>query len=112
MLTSVVRNDDSTPQPKPERLLSYLPWTIQHGHYDMRKLLQRFKDVDDHALQETSGYTSKGDYADASFDLANDYQNGDYRYYLELYADAVLTIKEQVRPTKKAPRGAKNSGLL
>lgn len=50
---------------------------------------------------ETSGYENKGAYADILFNLANDYQNDDYHYYLELYADAVLTIKEQVKPTKK-----------
>lgn len=50
---------------------------------------------------ENSGYTNKGDYADILFNLTNDYQNDDCHYYLELYADAMFTIKEQVQPTKK-----------
>ena len=56
---------------------------------------------------ETSGYANKGDYADILFDLADDYQNDDYHYYLELYADAMFTIREQVQPTKeRRVRGA------
>ena len=56
---------------------------------------------------ENSGYENKGDYADILFGLANDYQNDDCHYYLELYADAVLTIKEQVQPAKeRRVRGA------
>ena len=56
---------------------------------------------------ETSGYTNKGDYADILFAIADDYQNDDYCYYLQFYADTIETIKEQVQPTKeRRVRGA------
>lgn len=49
------------------------------------------------ALQR-SGYTTKSAYADILFAIATEYQNDAYHYYLELCADAIQTIKEQVRP--------------
>ena len=52
-----------------------------------------------HALKQ-AGYITKSAYADILFDIANDYQNDDYCYYQEFYADAIETIKEQVQPTK------------
>ena len=45
-----------------------------------------------------AGYTTKSAYADILFAIANEYQNDSYHYYLELYTDAVSTIKEQVQP--------------
>lgn len=45
------------------------------------------------------GYTTKSAYADILFAIATEYQNDSYHYYLELCADAIQTIKEQVRPT-------------
>ena len=47
-----------------------------------------------------AGYITKSAYADILFDIANEYQNDDYCYYLEFYADAIDTIKERVQPTK------------
>lgn len=49
------------------------------------------------ALQR-SGYTTKSAYADILFAIATEYQNDAYHYYLELCADAIRTIKEQVQP--------------
>lgn len=49
------------------------------------------------ALQR-AGYTTKSAYADILFAIADEYQNDGYHYYLEFCADAVSTIKEQVRP--------------
>lgn len=49
------------------------------------------------ALQR-SGYTTKSAYADILFAIATEYQNDTYHYYLELCADAIQTIKEQVQP--------------
>lgn len=49
------------------------------------------------ALQR-AGYTTKSAYADILFDIADEYQNDDYCYYLEFCADAVSTIKERVQP--------------
>ena len=50
-----------------------------------------------HALKQ-AGYITKSAYADILFDIANEYQNDDYCYYLQFYADAIKTIKERVRP--------------
>ena len=52
-----------------------------------------------HALTQV-GYITKSAYADILFDIANEYQNDDYCYYLQFYADAIETIKEQVRPDR------------
>lgn len=52
-----------------------------------------------HALHQ-SGYTNKSDYADILFGVVDGYQNDDYHYYMDLYADAFLTIQKQVSPTK------------
>lgn len=49
------------------------------------------------ALQR-SGYTTKSAYADILFAIATEYQNDTCHYYLELCANAIQTIKEQVRP--------------
>ena len=49
------------------------------------------------ALQR-SGYTTKSAYADILFAIATEYKNDAYHYYLELCADAIQTIKEQVQP--------------
>lgn len=49
------------------------------------------------ALQR-SGYTTKSAYADILFAIATEYQNDAYHYYLELCANAIQTIKEQVQP--------------
>lgn len=76
-------------------------FTMNHPAWARRYAPEAIATIQDIVLAlETSGYTNKGDYADILFELANDYQNDDYHYYLELYADAVLTIKEQVKPTK------------
>ena len=45
-----------------------------------------------------AGYTTKSAYADILFAIADEYKNNDYHYYLEFYADAIQTIKEQVQP--------------
>lgn len=45
-----------------------------------------------------AGYATKSAYADILFTIATEYQNDAYHYYLELCADAIQTIKEQVRP--------------
>lgn len=50
-----------------------------------------------HALKQV-GYITKSAYANILFDIANEYQNDSYHYYLELCADAIQTIKEQVQP--------------
>lgn len=50
-----------------------------------------------HALKQ-AGYITKSAYADILFDIATEYQNDTYHYYLELCANAIQTIKEQVRP--------------
>ena len=42
--------------------------------------------------------TTKSAYADILFAIATEYQNDTYHYYLELCANAIQTIKEQVRP--------------
>lgn len=44
------------------------------------------------------GYTNKSAYADILLAIADEYQNESFHYYSELHADAVSTIKEQVRP--------------
>lgn len=76
-------------------------FVMNHPAWALRYAPKAIATIHDVVLAlETSGYTNKGDYADILFDLANDYQNDGYHYYLELYADAVLTIKEQVQPTK------------
>lgn len=77
-------------------------FTMNHPAWALRYAPEAIATIQDIVLAlENSGYTNKGDYADILFELANDYQNDDYHYYLELYADAVLTIKEQVRPTNE-----------
>lgn len=77
-------------------------FTMNHPAWALRYAPEAIATIHDVVLAlETSGYTNKCDYADILFELANDYQNDDYHYYLELYADAMLTIKEQVKPTKK-----------
>lgn len=83
-------------------------FAMDHPAWALRYAPEAIATIQDvvHAL-ENSGYVNKGDYANILFDLANEYQNDDYHYYLELYADAVLTIKEQVSPTnKRRVRGA------
>ena len=64
---------------------SYEPEAISTIHDIVRALKQ-------------AGYTTKSAYADILFDIATEYQNDSYHYYLELCADAIQTIKEQVRP--------------
>ena len=76
-------------------------FTMNHPAWARRYAPEAIATIQDIVLAlETSGYTNKGDYADIIFDLADDYQNVDYCYYLEFYADAIETIKEQVQPTK------------
>lgn len=48
---------------------------------------------------QNMGYTNKSAYADILLALVDEYQNESFHYYSELHADAILTIKEQVRPT-------------
>ena len=50
-----------------------------------------------HALTQV-GYITKSAYADILFNIANEYQNDDYCYYLQFYTDAIETIKERVQP--------------
>lgn len=77
-------------------------FTMNHPAWALRYAPEAIAAIQDIILAlETSGYTNKGDYADILFGIADDYQNDDYHYYLELYADAILTIREQVQPTKK-----------
>lgn len=49
-----------------------------------------------HTLQNT-GYTNKSAYADILLAIVDEYQNESFHYYSELHADAIQTIKEQVR---------------
>ena len=83
-------------------------FTMNHPAWARRYAPEAIATIQDIVLAlETSGYANKGDYADILFDLADDYQNDDYHYYLELYADAMFTIREQVQPTKeRRVRGA------
>lgn len=83
-------------------------FTMNHPAWALRYAPEAIATIQDIVLAlETSGYTNKGDYADILFGIADEYQNDSYHYYLELYADAMLTIREQVQPTKeRRVRGA------
>ena len=50
-----------------------------------------------HALTQV-GYITKSAYADILFNIANEYQNDDYCYYLQFCTDAIETINERVQP--------------
>ena len=74
-------------------------FTVNHPAWARRYEPEAIATIHDivRALRQ-AGYTTKSAYADILFAIADDYQNDDYHYYLEFYADAISTIKEQVRP--------------
>lgn len=74
-------------------------FTVNHPAWAKRYEPEAIATIDTvvRALQR-AGYTTKSDYADILFAIANEYQNDGYHYYLEFCADAVSTIKERVRP--------------
>ncbi len=94
---------------KPWRLLSYLPWTASMG-IDMPWNCTTIQDVV-HALRNFWIHQQRRSVT--SF-LTSPQRLSKRRlpYYLELYADAVLTIKEQVRPTKRRVRGFINTNYF